>query len=112
MKNAINYQTTRHRRTKHWDPKYKWFRTRKFINIDLPDLNEKTDDLPKDEIRTRMKKMGLIPPRPWMERPFFISSTGGIFEPYVPPEGDGKVSIISTAVSIRGLESSVTNVTL
>lgn len=29
-----------------------------------------------------------------MERPFYISTTGGTFEPYVPPEGDGKVSSI------------------
>lgn len=29
-----------------------------------------------------------------MERPFYITSTGGTFEPYVPPEGDGKVSSV------------------
>ncbi|KAK5647726.1 hypothetical protein RI129_002618 [Pyrocoelia pectoralis] len=42
-----------------------------------------------------MKERGLLPPRPWIENQYFISSTGGIFEPYVPPEGDGKVSPIS-----------------
>lgn len=42
-----------------------------------------------------MKERGIAPPRPYMERPFYISSTGGTFEPYVPPEGDGKVSSIS-----------------
>ena len=28
-----------------------------------------------------------------------IGCTGGVFEEYVPPEGDGKVSIVSTTVS-------------
>ena len=27
-----------------------------------------------------------------------IGCTGGVFEEYVPPEGDGKVSIVSTTV--------------
>lgn len=35
-----------------------------------------------------------MPPRPYFERPFFISATGGTFEPYVPPEGDGKISTV------------------
>ena len=42
-----------------------------------------------------MKEKGILPPRPWMERPFFISCTGACFEPYVPPEGDGKMSALS-----------------
>lgn len=42
-----------------------------------------------------MRKRGIEPPRPYMERPFYISCTGGIFEPYVPPEGDGKVSSLT-----------------
>jgi len=33
-----------------------------------------------------------------MERSTFINNTGTIIEPYVPPEGDGKISPISTAV--------------
>lgn len=45
-----------------------------------------------------MKKRGLEPPRPYMERPFYIASTGGIFEPYVPPEGDGKVTSIKGVI--------------
>ena len=34
----------------------------------------------------------------WNERPSYISSTPGVFEPYVPPEGDGKISIVSKEV--------------
>lgn len=41
-----------------------------------------------------MRKRGIEPPRPYFERPFYISATGGIFEPYVPPEGDGKKTSI------------------
>ena len=39
-----------------------------------------------------------MPPRPWQERTMSIGCTGGVFEEYVPPEGDGKVSIVSTTV--------------
>ncbi|MPC78714.1 putative 39S ribosomal protein L45, mitochondrial [Portunus trituberculatus] len=47
-----------------------------------------------------MKEKGIKPVRPWQERPVCISSTTATFEPYVPPEGDGKVSTLSTAVSV------------
>lgn len=49
----------------------------------------------QEEIKSRMKEKGLLPPRQWMERPFHVSSTGGVFEAYVPPEGDGKLSALS-----------------
>lgn len=52
----------------------------------------------KEEIRSKMKEKGVLPQAQWMERPLFISSTGDIFEPYVPPEGDGKVSFITKEV--------------
>ncbi|XP_037036456.1 probable 39S ribosomal protein L45, mitochondrial [Bradysia coprophila] len=81
---------------KHWNPKFKKLRALKVIKVKLPDYREKSEDLTKDQIKSRMKARGVLPPRPWMERPFFISSTGGTFEPYVPPEGDGKRSAITT----------------
>lgn len=83
--------------TKHWLPKWKPFRRLKVIKVDLPDFNEatSTNDLTPDEIRAKMKEKGMSPPRPWMERPFEISSTSDLFEPYVPPEGDGKASYVS-----------------
>uniref|UniRef100_A0A1A9UWE5 Large ribosomal subunit protein mL45 n=1 Tax=Glossina austeni TaxID=7395 RepID=A0A1A9UWE5_GLOAU len=90
-------QPIRHRQTKHWNPKFKRLRKLKFVKIDLPNLNEKAADLPKDELKKKLKERGVLPPRPWLERPFHISCTGGIFEAYVPPEGDGKRSIISAA---------------
>jgi large subunit ribosomal protein L45 len=87
---VVNLQQYRHRRTKHWDPKWKKLRAVKVVKIELPSMNEKMEDLTQEEIRTKMKQRGLLPPRPYMERQFYVSSTGGTFEPYVPPEGDGK----------------------
>ncbi|KFB40886.1 AGAP002412-PA-like protein [Anopheles sinensis] len=91
----LNQQQVRHRRTKHWDPKWKRLRKAKVIKIDIPNLNEKAEDLSQEQMKTRMKERGIMPPRPWLERPFYISCTGGVFEPYVPPEGDGRMSLVS-----------------
>lgn len=57
-------------------------------------MSEKAEDLSPEKRRSLMRKRGIDPPRPYFERPFYISSTGGIFEPYVPPEGDGKKTSI------------------
>lgn len=62
--------------------------------MDVPDLSEKIEELSPEERRTKMKQRGVAPPRPYIERPFYIASTGAIFEPYVPPEGDGKMTSI------------------
>ncbi|EDX13957.1 GD20969 [Drosophila simulans] len=97
LQNLIQMQQVRHRQTKHWRPEFKRLRKFKFVKMDLPNLREKPEDITKEEMRSRMKERGVLPPRPWMERPFHISCTGGIFEAYVPPEGDGKKSIISTS---------------
>ncbi|KAB0795662.1 hypothetical protein PPYR_09723 [Photinus pyralis] len=90
-----NLDIVRHRRTKHFNPKFRQLRKLKVIKVKLPKFNENTDDLTEEEIRSKMKERGMLPPRPWIENQYFISSTGGIFEPYVPPEGDGKVSPVS-----------------
>lgn len=96
LQNAlVQQQQVRHRRTKHWDPKWKALRKAKYVKIDIPNLNERADELSPEQMKSRMKERGLLPPRPWLERPFHISCTGGIFEPYVPPEGDGKLSLVS-----------------
>ncbi|CRK99794.1 CLUMA_CG013102, isoform A [Clunio marinus] len=79
---------------KHFNPKWKKMRREKVVKVELPNINEKFGDLTPDEQRSRMKERGVAPPRPYMERPFYISCTGGTFEPYVPPEGDGKVSSV------------------
>lgn len=56
-------------------------------------------ELTPDQIRSRMKEQGVLPPRSWMERPITISATGGVFEPYIPPEGDGKLSTLTLGVA-------------
>ncbi|XP_053615959.1 large ribosomal subunit protein mL45 [Plodia interpunctella] len=81
--------------TKHYNPKFKKLRAQKYMKIPLPDMNEDFNSMSKERIRQKMKERGVMPPRPWMERPFYISATGGVFEAYVPPEGDGKASIVS-----------------
>ncbi|RZC33397.1 Tim44 domain containing protein [Asbolus verrucosus] len=84
----------RNRHTKHFDPKWKRLRREKVMKVELPNFREKFEDLTEEEIRSKLKEQGLLPPRPWNEKPFFLTSTGGTFEPYVPPEGDGKISPI------------------
>lgn len=67
------------------------------LKVELPDFEEMKkdpEDIPEDEIRSKLKEKGLFPSFPWRERPINITSTSSIFEPYVPPEGDGKVSAI------------------
>ena len=88
-------QQQRQRHTKHFNPKWKKLRRDKYVKIELPNLNEKFEDFTPDEQRSKMKERGVMPPRPYFERPFYISSTGGVFEPYVPPEGDGKISTVA-----------------
>lgn len=103
---VTDYQASqlRFRHTKHWAPKFKKLRREKVIKIDIPNLNEKTDEMDQDEITSRMKERGILPPRPWMERPFILSATSEIFEAYVPPEGDGVKSIIDKEGAKQKLE--------
>jgi len=48
------------------------------------------------DMRKNLKKQGFLPPRSHQERNIVISSTNDVFEAYVPPEGDGVASTIST----------------
>lgn len=83
--------------SKHWNPKFKRLRADKVKKFELPNFQEK-DEMTMDQMRAKMRKSGVLPPRPWSEMPIFISNTGTIFEPYIPPEGDGKFSVISKEV--------------
>ncbi|KAJ8875482.1 hypothetical protein PR048_023377 [Dryococelus australis] len=78
--------------------KGKLIRKKQVVKVDLPDFSKLSEeDMTQEEIRSKMKEKGIQPVRPWMERPIYISATGGVFEPYVPPEGDGKISPITTS---------------
>ncbi|XP_046749606.1 probable 39S ribosomal protein L45, mitochondrial [Diprion similis] len=94
----------RHRTTKHWNPKWKKLRKEKVMKIKLPKLNRNPDDITPEEQRSMMKERGLDKPRVWNERPIYLSCTGASFEPYVPPEGDGKFSTLSTAGAKQKVE--------
>lgn len=52
-------------------------------------------DVTPEEMKEKMKKLGVQPPSPYMEKPMYISSMGAVVEEYVPPEGDGKASLVS-----------------
>ncbi|CAG5056830.1 unnamed protein product [Parnassius apollo] len=93
---ATLIQPCRTTTSKHFNPKYKKERAGKYLKLDLPQPNQDVGEMTPEKMRQKMKERGILPPRPWMERPFYISATGGVFEPYIPPEGDGKASIVST----------------
>jgi len=98
---------TRQRSNKHYKPEFKKLRSQKVLKVDLPDYEKEridSDDYNPEKIRTRYKEKGIQPVRPWMERSTFINNTGTIIEPYVPPEGDGKISPISTAGAKQKIE--------
>lgn len=101
---ASNLQLSRQLGGKHFNPKWKSLRKKKFMYIRLPDLNEDTENISKEELRKKMKDKDLQPPRPWNERSFYISCTGDIFEGYVPPEGDGKMSGITPSGAKQKLQ--------
>src|SRR5690349_21487614 len=82
---SAELQQYRHRRTKHFNPKWKKMRQEKYVKVELPKMNEKFSEMTPEEQRSKMKERGIAPPRPYMERPFYIACTGGTFEPYVPP---------------------------
>ncbi|GBP11720.1 Probable 39S ribosomal protein L45, mitochondrial [Eumeta japonica] len=94
---ALGAAPVRTTTTKHWNPKFKRERAAKVVYVKLPNFNEDEGEISRDRMRARMKERGVLPPRPWIERPFCISSTSGVFEPYVPPEGDGRASPVSAA---------------
>ncbi|CAG9793219.1 unnamed protein product [Diatraea saccharalis] len=98
------YTQVRTTTSKHYNPKFKKHRAQKYLKVDLPNFNEDTESLSREKMRQKMKEKGIMPPRPWMERPFYISATGGVFEPYVPPEGDGKASLVSATRAKQAVE--------
>ncbi|CAK9801048.1 Probable 39S ribosomal protein L45, mitochondrial [Anthophora quadrimaculata] len=90
---------------KHFDQKFRKERAKKFIKIELPNMEkEQSDEMQPDIVRSRLKKLGILPQRHWEERPVFICSTPQIFESYIVPEGDGKFSPITTTGAKQKVE--------
>jgi len=89
------------RPNRHRDERFRALRAIRNVKIDLQDFEFERrrfrDEVTPEEMREKMKKLGLNPTSPWQEKPLYISSTGNTIDPYVPPEGDGKASLISTS---------------
>eukprot|EP00092_Neocalanus_flemingeri_P011833 GFUD01012762.1.p1 GENE.GFUD01012762.1~~GFUD01012762.1.p1 ORF type:complete len:348 (+),score=111.05 GFUD01012762.1:51-1094(+) len=86
---------------KHWNPLFRKERAAKFLKIELVDhewdRKRARDEITPEEVKEKLKKMGIKPASQYNEKPLYISSTGALLDAYVPPEGDGKASLISTA---------------
>ena len=80
---------------KHWNPLYAKERAKRYMKIDLVDFEfdrrRARDEVPPEELKEKLKKLGVEPATPYTEKPFYISSTGAVLDAYVPEEGDGKV---------------------
>ena len=96
-KNKLNPRT-KYRPNRHWDPKTHKLRMVKFQKLDLPDfdlerrLEAKFAENPA-EMKEHLKKKGIMPPLNNPEFPMFLASSSGTFEPYIPREGEGAVSM-------------------
>jgi len=90
---------------KHWNPLFRKERAWKTLKFELRDFEfdrkRGRDEITPEEIKEKLKKVGVDPASPYTEKPFYISSTGAILDPYIPPEGDGKASLISTGKAME-----------
>ena len=98
------------RPNRHWDPKNKGLRKAKETKIYAPELHEGNKKLEgTNEIlamRENMKKMGIFRTNPEQEyRNFlYLSCTNGPLDIFIPPESEGKASILSIKVHIKCLD--------
>lgn len=46
----------------------------KFAKVDIPNFHEKDDVKTPQETKRRMRERGVMPPRPWNERPYTLAS--------------------------------------
>ena len=76
-------------------------RAKKVLKFDLPDFEQIRSDtkLTPEEYVSKLKEKGIAPPKQYKEKPIVVTTTQGVLDPYVPPEGDGKYSILSKTVS-------------
>lgn len=71
-----------------------------FMNI-VADAVKNEDYMSPEERRSLYKEKGIAPPRLWQERSIYIACSTQILDAFIPPEGDGKASLISKEVSCR-----------
>ncbi|XP_078501727.1 large ribosomal subunit protein mL45 [Lissotriton helveticus] len=48
-----------------------------------------------DELQSKARLAGMVIPQEMIERPINVSCTAGIFDPYIPPEGDARMSSLT-----------------
>ncbi|CAF0960270.1 unnamed protein product [Adineta steineri] len=81
----------------HTKPKWRPYRRAKVLDIDLPDFDKdrKLRSFTMAEQREYFKREGIPPVRTAEYKPLFIDASTEPFEAYVPPEGDGKATLMS-----------------
>lgn len=92
----------------HWNPKFKALRKAKFVKPKLPDFNtilKSNTNETSEERRARFIKEGMSAPITFEYKPVTITSSSEVFDPYVPPEGDGKASYLSKGFASQAVES-------
>ncbi|OWA52317.1 putative 39S ribosomal protein L45, mitochondrial [Hypsibius exemplaris] len=96
---SVQQTPVRYIRNKHRNVKWRNLRAKKVLPVELPDYEELRREtkgqLTPEEIRAMMKKEGMFPSRPYNERPILLTTTDTILEPFIPPEGDGKLSTLT-----------------
>jgi hypothetical protein len=84
---------------------YRRLRGKKVAKVELPDFDlirsqSQSMRSTPEEMRSKLKEKGIVPHRSWDERPLYIATSGSVMDAYKPPEGDGKLSIISKEVRV------------
>lgn len=44
---------------KHWNPKFKWLRTKKLIKVDLPNYQEDQNSFTDEQMKRKLKERGV-----------------------------------------------------
>ena len=69
--------------------------------MELPNFDTDENDIENpDTQRSFFKDKGIQPIRPWHEKPFKVHCLQGVIDQYIPPEGDGKLSPLNSAVRL------------
>jgi len=81
----------------HTKAKWRPFRREKVLDIDLPDFDKDRQlrSYTLQEQREYFKREGIPPIRTAEYKPLYIDASTEAFEAYVPPEGDGKATLMS-----------------
>jgi large subunit ribosomal protein L45 len=91
---------------RHWNPAFRKQRAWKVMKVPLPDFDfdrkRAREEVTPEEVKEKMKKQGIQPMHAYQERPTYVSSAGIVFEPYVPPEGEGKASLMGGELKDAG----------